>query len=435
MGSYFTTFRGFSIPARIIIIGGALNAFGNGIVFPFLFVYIHNALHLPYEVAGAAMSIMAIAGLVVGPIFGKAADIVGYKLMFGISLLLQAFGYGLLALVTRDWQVFLVLILAGAGNGGFWPVQLAIMQGLAEDAQRSHLFVFDRVGANAGIGLGGLAGGAVMLSALPYRYTLIFEVDAASFLLFLLLFILSYGHVIPQASDDGAAEMEPEESEQQRSAIYRDRTLIGLAAIRFLLVLGGYALFETALTLFAFNRTSLGASSLGWPFFVNAFAGLLIQVPLAKALQGRNRMGALFIASVIWAAAWLLLDASAVFPEGRSFVLGIVVLVAFLFSIGEAIEGVTYEPLVADLSPPARAGQYMSVVTSSWQLGLVLAPTMTGFFMKLSPGALWPFASVLCLVAGTLSLLMNRIVPQEFRHVPVEASGPVVASTEGRRVD
>ena len=140
MGSYFTTFRGFSIPARIIIIGGAFNAFGNGIVFPFLFVYIHNALHLPYEVAGAALSSMAIAGLVVGPIFGKAADIVGYKLMFGISLLLQAFGYGLLALVTRDWQMFLVLILAGAGNGGFWPVQLAIMQGLAEDAQRSHLF-------------------------------------------------------------------------------------------------------------------------------------------------------------------------------------------------------------------------------------------------------------------------------------------------------
>ncbi len=50
--------------------GGLLNAFGNGIVLPFTFIYLHNVRGIGLGTAGLVLGTNAAVSLVAGPIAG-----------------------------------------------------------------------------------------------------------------------------------------------------------------------------------------------------------------------------------------------------------------------------------------------------------------------------------------------------------------------------
>ena len=54
--------------------GGLVNAFGNGMVIPFMFIYLHNVRGIELGIAGLILGTHAVMSIVAGPVFGSQID-------------------------------------------------------------------------------------------------------------------------------------------------------------------------------------------------------------------------------------------------------------------------------------------------------------------------------------------------------------------------
>ena len=150
-------------------VGGFANAFGNGLAFPFLFIYLHNVRGFPLPTVGLIAGTSAAVGIASIPTAGIIVDRIGGKPTLIGALFLLAVGFGAYALVHRPWQAFAAASIVGIGNGAFWPSQSALIIGLTPPARRHASFALQRVMRNFGLGLGGVAGGLIATTSNPMR--------------------------------------------------------------------------------------------------------------------------------------------------------------------------------------------------------------------------------------------------------------------------
>ena len=85
----------------LLQVGGVLNSFGNGVVLPFLVIYLHDVRGFGLGVAGLIVAMSAAAQLCAGVLAGPLIDRFGARLVLGAGLVLQAIGIGLLPLVRE----------------------------------------------------------------------------------------------------------------------------------------------------------------------------------------------------------------------------------------------------------------------------------------------------------------------------------------------
>ncbi|HZB86192.1 MAG TPA: MFS transporter [Gaiellaceae bacterium] len=388
--------------------GGLANAIGNGIAYPFIAIYLHEVRAFSLATTGLVLAVVGGAGLVAGPLIGIVVDRIGGRATLAGALVLMAAGFGSFPLIREPWHAVLATAVAGVGNAGFWPSQSALLAGLAPQARRHGAFALQRVTRNLGIGLGGLVGGLIATTADPTSFTVLFLVDAASFLVFVAVLPLVPE---PEISRDGEAVGAGGYVE-----VLRHRVFLGIVGLNVVFVAAGYAQFEL---LPVFAKTEAGVSELGIGviFFINTVVIVLAQLPLAKALEGRRRMKALAAMTVLWASAWLVVLAGGAWLDAVAAVT-VFALAAIVFGLGECFQGPVQGALVADLAPAHLRGRYMAVSTNSWDLGFLIGPAVGGFVLGVAPLALWPLAALTCLAAGALALALERLLPTELRLTP-----------------
>jgi MFS family permease len=387
--------------------GGLVNAFGNGVTFPFLVIYLHNVRGFSLATAGFVLAAGSAIGLVAGPAAGPLIDRIGGRTTLAMSLVLMAIGYGALPWVREPWHAYALSLVAGAGNGLFWPSQSTLLVGLAPRERRHSAYAVQRMTRNLGIGLGGLAGGLIATTSNPTSFTVLFLADAGTFL----VFVAVLGLVQEPRLQLGDAH-EP----GRYLEVLRHRVFVQIVGLNVVFVAAGYAVFEL-LPVFAKNEANVSEKAIGAIFFVNTAVIVLAQLPVSKLLEGRRRMPALAAMTVVWAAAWLiiLLGGSRLEAAGAAAVFA---LSALLFGIGECFQGPTQGALVADLAPPRLRGRYMALSATSWQVGFVVGPAVGGLVLAAEPLALWPLAAAACLTAGALALALERGLPRELRLTP-----------------
>src|ERR671910_1232407 len=81
-------------PVWIMEAGGLANAFGNGLAFPFLFIYLHNVRGFALDTVGLIVAASAVAGIATIPISGAIVDRFGGRRVLAGSLVLLAVGFG-----------------------------------------------------------------------------------------------------------------------------------------------------------------------------------------------------------------------------------------------------------------------------------------------------------------------------------------------------
>jgi MFS family permease len=388
-------------------VGGFANAFGNGLAFPFLFIYLHNVRGFPLPTVGLIAGTSAAVGIASIPLSGIIVDKIGGKRTLIGALVLLAIGFGGYTLVREPWQAFTSSAIVGIGNGAFWPSQSALIIGLTPPARRHASFALQRVMRNFGLGLGGVAGGLIATTENATSYTVLFGLDAVTFLVFVL--------VLAFVPDPGLSRAEAEEPGRYREVL-RNRVFLAVVGLNVVYVAAGYALLEV-FPVFAKNEAGVTERQIGFIFFANTLAIVLAQLPLTKILEGRRRMPALALMTFVWAVAWLIVFAGGVWLHAGSaaFVFG---LAAVVFGLGECLHGPTQGALVADLAPPRLRGRYMALSTLSWEIGFVIGPTSAGFILDTAPNALWPIAAFTCVLAGCGALLLERRIPPELRVTP-----------------
>jgi predicted MFS family arabinose efflux permease len=232
----------------ILSLGGLANAVGNGLAFPFLVIYLHNVRGFSLGTAGLVLATTGAVSLLAGPAVGIVVDRIGGRATLAVSLVLLAAGYGSFPLITEPWHAFLASAVAGVGNAGFWPSQSALLAGLTPQPRRHGAFALQRVTRNLGIGLGGVAGGLIATTANPTSFTVLFVLDAATFLVFV--------GMLAFVPEPVVAEEREALAPGRYADVLRDRVFLGFVLLNVLFVAAGYAQFEL-LPVFAKNEAGV----------------------------------------------------------------------------------------------------------------------------------------------------------------------------------
>jgi MFS family permease len=393
-------------PVWLIEAGGVANSLGNGIVIPFLVIYLHGVRGFGLGISGLVVACLLGIGIVGSPLAGRVVDRVGARTTLMASLAFLAAGYGGFPFVRHPWQAFVLALIAGAGNGGFAPSHSTLLAALTSREQRTAAYALTRVTDNLGFGFGGLIGGLIATTAVPVSFDLLFAVDACTFLAFIgLLFFVPDVRATATAVAGGFRR------------VARDRTFVLLLGLTAVLVAAAYAQIATILPPYANEHAAVSPAGIGVVFFVNTVVLVIAQLPIAKALGGRRRFPALALTAAMFAVT-----SAAILVVGRSLHGSPAVLalcgVIVIFSLAECIHGAVNNPLIADLAPPELMGRYMGLRTSSFQLGYLAGPTLGSLLLATSPSGLWLGSAIACLAVSAGFLVLGHRTPLEAAVTP-----------------
>jgi predicted MFS family arabinose efflux permease len=319
----------------------------------------------------------------------------------------MAVAISLFPLIHEAWHAFALNALLGFGSGAFWPSQSALVTGLTPPDRRHAAFAQQRVTMNLGFGLGGLTGGLIASTGSPESFTILFLLDAATFLAFAV--ILSR---VPSPARQGHDEVPGTYRD-----VVRNRPFMSFAALNMLFVMVGIVPLSEFLPVFVKNNAGISEDAIGVVFLVNTLTIVALQLPISKLQEGRRRMAALAVMGVLWAASWLaVLVTGAWLDQGAA--LAALLAVAVVFAIGECLHGTVQGPVVVDLAQPQLIGRYMAVSSLSWQVAFILGPAVGGAILGAEPLALWPLAATLALVGSAWALALEPRLPRAARRTP-----------------
>ncbi len=387
--------------------GGLLNAFGNGVVLPFLIIYLHNVRGIPLGLAGLAAATQSATALASGFLAGSLADRAGPKRVLLASLAVMAFAFALMPLIRTASDAFALYVLWGAGSGSFWPAQSALLAGLTPPGRRAGAYALQRLTMNLGVALGGAVAGLIASVSHPGSFTVLFEIDVATFAAYLVVLMLW----VP------APALHPERSTGSWRQVARDRTMVSFSLLNAVFMAAAIALMVELLPAFAKNVAHVNEREIGVIFALDSIGVVLLQLPVARLVEGRRRMRGLALMGVVWAVsllgvwaggAWTTATAAAAVFAGATVV----------FALGETLHGAIHAPLSADLAPPQLVGRYLALASLSWQAGWIVGPAAGGFFLQHAPLALWPAAAGVNLLCAAYALRLERRLPLEARVTP-----------------
>src|SRR6266542_2467705 len=362
----------------ILQAGGLANMFGNGVIGPFLIIYLHNVRGISLGVAGLIVASNSAAGLVSGFVGGALSDRLGPRTVLSGALVVMAVAFGLFPLIRAPWEAFALNMLAGAGSGSFWPSQSTLLSALTPQPRR----------------------------------------HAASFLVFVAVLRL-----VP-APRHREAHHEP----GRYADVVRNHTFLSYVVLNVIFIGAGIAVMAELLPPFAKNTAHVSEPAIGVLWFVFSGVVALAQLPVVKLVEGRRRMRGLALMGVVWAGTFV-----AVLGGGKWFT-GTQAAVVFgvavgVFALGECLHGAIYAPLVVDLAEPRLLGRYMAVSSFSWQLGWLVGPAAGGFVLQHEPLTLWPAAAGICLLASVYALALEATIPSRLHLTPRVDSIAGVAGT------
>jgi len=389
----------------LLQLGGLANSFGNGTVLPFLIIYLHNVRGIPLGLAGLAAAVNSAAALVSGFAAGALADRLGPRRVLFASLIVMAGSISFFPLIGNAWHAYALNIALGTGSGAFWPSQSAMLTGLAPTARRHAAFAVQRLTMNLGVALGGLAGGLIADVDHARTFTVLFLLDAGTFVAYAVV-----AATLPRAP-------RPLELAGTYADVVRDRPFMRYVLLNAAFITVGMVVIVELLAPYAKNEAGVSEDAIGILWMINSLVVVFAQLPVAKLAEGRRRMHALAAMGVLWAAALLAIGAGGAWLETRdAFV--VMALAVVVFGVGECLHGIVHGPLTADLAPAPLVGRYMALGSQSWQIGWIIGPALGGFALQHAPNALWPAAAAVNVAAAGAALALARHLPRAARRSP-----------------
>jgi MFS family permease len=408
--------------------GAAVSAFGKGMTLPFILIYLHNVRGFSLGLAGVVAGAYAAASFFGSLAGGAVADRVGAKLVMVGALVATGGGYGWFAFVEHPFEAFAAISIAGLGNGAFLPGQSATIANLAGRERRHGAYAVQRAADNLGIGLGATVGGLIAHTSDPFTFTVLFVLNGTAALLFSLLLVAL---PLRQSTEDAPPAVSVAEQPASYRAVFRQRLILEVIALNTLYVIGGYALLETALPVFANNTVAINPRGIGIIFLANTLGVVLLQLPIARLSEGRRRLGVLAVMNVGWCAIWAGVLFSGIWLDGSAALAAFIVAVAG-FAAGECCLALV-SVLVADLAPAQIRARCLSLIPCSYAIGFTVGPALAGFTMQFSQFAIWPIGIGLLAIAAGGGLVVERRLPQEVRVTPErERPAPAAGLREAR---
>ena len=385
---------GLSRHVWLLQAGVAINFLGNGLVAPYLIIYLHLNRGIPLPLAALAVGSGGILATVSGLVAGPLIDRFGPRACVSLAMAANAVAYASYTQVHAPWQAFAVGLAVGLGTGAYGPSVQALLTGIVRPDQRAAALSQQRMSAILGLSLGGLAGGLIVATGSPSSYTAILLLDSATF--------IGYAALVQLLPN-------PEASASQASGHYRialrDRNLRLLAAINLVMVGVGIAPMLLLLPAFARTVANVPSAVIGLIYGVNSLVILVTQLRITQAVGRLPLRTSLALGAMAWAAAWSLIAATGWLLQGWSAVAVLAVAMA-LYAVGECVYTGVVTPTAAAIAPENMRGRYLAVMGFAWQAGFMLGPPAGAALMGALPLAFPIAAAALC---AALALTLRRL--------------------------
>jgi predicted MFS family arabinose efflux permease len=334
---------------------------------PFLVLYLTRYLHVDASLAGLALSVYGIGGIVTAPIAGRLCDRIGpftvmrASLAFtGIILLVIPLAHSFALVVAL---VFLWAIVADATR----PATMSALTATTLPEQRKAAIAVNRLAVNLGMSIGPAVGGFLATVSFP----LLFIIDgvtslAAALVLTMLLRSRGAADATTVLLDRVSVESNAESAAAPASvSVWRDRTalefLFGILLMSFVFMQN-----QGALPLYLVRDLHHRESFYGMLFVVNTLLIVALEVPLNLAMAHWSHRRALLLGILLTAIGF----GGLAFSTNATFIIATVVMWTF----GEMITFPVGTAYVADIAPPGRNGEYMGAFSTMFSLALVIGP-------------------------------------------------------------
>lgn len=392
-----------STAIRRVLFGNFLSQLGSGLTFAILVVYLGQVRGLGTAVAGLVIAYMAVVSLLVMPLNGTAADRFGPRPVLMFGLVVNAIGAALLPTVRNELSAFLVATVITIGGAFTWGPQSALLGRLTEPDQRQRVFGISFLLLNLGLGLGGVVSASIVTVDNPSSFTILYLIDAASY--------LAYLAVIAPMRGIGDGPIPHDEEGPRPTGGYReviaDRLLVRVTLLAFVLATCGYGAFQVALPVFITEIAGQAVSWVAIAYTVNTIVIVVLQMSVLKRMEGRSRTRMLLVVAILWGLTWVILGWSG-FLSGAAAIIG-ACLSSAVFALGEMLWAPIAPALINDLAPDHLRGRYNSVQGLVWGVAGALGPAITGVLLGSDLIALWVvLVTGGCILAGFMAMRLGR---------------------------
>ncbi|KIF68759.1 membrane protein [Streptomyces sp. AcH 505] len=363
---------------RRIQAGNVLSAFGLGFTVPYLYVYVAQVRDLGASTAGVVLAVFAMAALVVLPFTGRVIDRRGpLPVLMGGAVLASAGALGMGFAGSVPAAVLSAAVL-GAGTAVMQPALATMIVWGTTPSTRTRMFAMQFFLQNLGLGIGGLVGGQIVDESRPGSFTLLFSVEAV---MFLVMVGLAATVRLPRPPSVVVGDLAGAAGTRARSglrALLGHRAMVQLLVLGFVVFFACYGQFESGLAAYGTEAAGIDPSVLGIALAANTAVIVVAQFVVLRVVERRRRTRVIAAVGLVWTVAWIVAGFAGLGSVGPAFATVAFVSTYALFGLGESMLAPTVAPLVADLAPASRVGQYNSAFALVKQLALALGPAVGG---------------------------------------------------------
>ncbi|CCE54552.1 MFS transporter [Corynebacterium casei] len=360
---------------KLFIFGYATSILGNGLVYPFIILFLTDILHMTATGGSYYFALTGASSMLAGLLSAYLVTKFNFMHILGFGVSLQAIGGMLLAGSGTAISAYCSGILLGLGNGFFFAVQTVLFVHLFGKERIGEIFSLQLVIMNIAVAVAGVCGGILVEGLGETGYRIAFLFNGISFAIYgLVLKFLSKDIEIPKK------EIIPSEKRQPLlSQIRRKDYFIILRLIIMQLLISATA-FSQMDTVYPVSITKVPYFSVLYVsafLVINGVAVVLLQKLGLKICRAIGYAGSIKLAAAIWAvvfgASWL------VFNYVSSFWLStcILILASIGFAFAEVLEAPSFQPLIVESVPSNALGSVTSLVSTFYSLGLFIGPLIT----------------------------------------------------------
>ncbi|MGF1430962.1 MDR family MFS transporter [Kitasatospora sp. LaBMicrA B282] len=370
----------------------------GGFVVTFLSLYLTIDRGYSAAYAGLVAALFGLGGAIAALLGGVLADRVGRRPTLLGAQVLTALATVALGFADGQLVIATVVFLVGLSNNAARPAISAIVADVVPAADRVRAFSLNYWAVNIGFAASAAVAGLLAV----HGYLLLFLADAATTL-------LCAGVVFARVPETRPAAVAPAGAGAGAAAppvglgrVFRDRRFMALVGLTFLLALvvqqGSTTLAVTM------GRAGLSTTQYGLVVSVNGLLIVLLQIPVTRLLQGRDRGPLLLVAGLLtgWGFGLTTLAGSSALAYAGTVV---------IWTVGEIVQAPTCNGMVAELAPADARGRYQGVYSLAWSAASFLGPAVGGLLLEHpGHGTLWYVCAVLGMVAGGGYLVLGRRV-------------------------
>lgn len=391
--------RGLPASVWIVFATTLVNRAGT-MALPFMVLYVTRHLGVRAGLAGMALTVYGIGGLVSGPIAGRLCDRLGPFAVLRGSLVLSGVILFSFPLAPRFESFLAITLVWSLVAESVRPASLAALTSYVRPEQRKAAVALNRLAINLGMSVGPAVGGFLATVSFP----LLFFADGASALAAGIVLTALLASRPPSLEGPPADTMRGQNPRSVR--VLRDPRAVVLLTGVFLMGVVFYQQ-EGAMALFLVRDLHYRESFYGLLFAVNTLLIILLEVPLNLAMAG-------------WSYRWTLVLGAALYAVGFGGMAVLrtvpgLLLTVVVWTFGEMIAIPASGAYTADIAPPGRAGLYAGAYASTFSLAILVGPWAgTIALERFGATALW----IGMFVIGILSAVVLSLTEHHPRGAP-----------------